>query len=92
MPIAIAHSLTTITFIPTILIQRPSCVVRPGLILPDPVLHLVTTTPPHTNLKLHAVSYDTLPPSTEIMDYAIGLEKLSANGQFFVVAQMAVCL
>ena len=35
---------------------------------------------------------DSPPPSTVITDYAIGLEKLSANGQFFAGAQMAVNL
>ena len=33
-----------------------------------------------------------LPPTTAMIDYAIGLEKLSAKRQFFVVAQMAVSL
>ena len=36
--------------------------------------------------KLQALVYDVLPPAT---DYAIGLEKLSANGKFFDGAQMA---
>ena len=42
--------------------------------------------------KLQALIYDSLPPTTAIIDYAIGLEKLSANGQFFDVAQMAISL
>ena len=29
--------------------------------------------------KLQALVYDILPPTTAIADYAIGLEKLSAN-------------
>ena len=33
--------------------------------------------------------YNLLPPTTAIIDYAIGLEKLSANGQVFVGTQMA---
>ena len=39
-------------------------------------------------IKLQAVVYD-IPPTTAVLDYAIGLEKLSANGLFFVGAQMA---
>ena len=39
--------------------------------------------------KLQAMVYDILPPTTVIIDYAIGLRKLSANGQFFVGAQIA---
>ena len=42
--------------------------------------------------KLQALVYDILPAATVITDYAIGLEKLSANGQFFAGAQMAVSL
>ena len=42
--------------------------------------------------KLQALVYDILPPATAIVDYAIGLEKLSANEQFFVCAQIAVSL
>ena len=38
-------------------------------------------------IKLHTLVYDILPPSTVILDYVIGLENLSANGQFFVDAQ-----
>ena len=34
--------------------------------------------------KLQALVYDILPPAIVITDYAIGLEKISANGQFFV--------
>ena len=34
--------------------------------------------------KLHALVYDILPPTTAIVNYAIGLaDKLSANEQFF---------
>ena len=41
--------------------------------------------------KLQALAVcDSLPPSTAIFDYAMGLEKLSANEQFFDHAQMAV--
>ena len=39
--------------------------------------------------KPQVLVYDILPPATAITDYAIGLEKLSGNGQFFVGAQMA---
>ena len=35
---------------------------------------------------------DILPPTTVITDYAIGLKKLSANGQYFVGAQITVSL
>ena len=40
-------------------------------------------------LKLQALVY-ILPPTTAIVNYTVGLEKLSANGQFFVGAQIAV--
>ena len=43
-------------------------------------------------LKLQALVYDILPPTTAITDYAVGLGKLSANGQLFVSYQMAVSL
>ena len=36
--------------------------------------------------------YDILPPTTATFDYAVGLERLSANEQFFDDAQMAVSL
>ena len=39
--------------------------------------------------KLQALVYNSLPPTTVITDYAIGLEKLSANGKVFEGAQMA---
>ena len=42
--------------------------------------------------KLQALVYDILPSTTAIIDYAIGLRKLSANDQFFVGAQTAVSL
>ena len=45
-----------------------------------------------TSSKLQALVYDILPPTTAIVDYAIGLEKLSANEQFFDDAQTAVSL
>ena len=45
-----------------------------------------------TQPNLQALVYDILPPTTAITDYAIGLEKLSANEQDFVAAQMAVGL
>ena len=41
--------------------------------------------------EFQAPVYDILPPITALTDYATGLEKLSANGQFFVGAQMTVC-
>ena len=42
--------------------------------------------------KLKALVYDILPPTTAMVDYAIGPEKLSANEQFFDDAQTAVSL
>ena len=45
-----------------------------------------------TGSKFQAVVNDTLPPTTAIIDYATSIVKLSANGQFFVGAQMAVSL
>ena len=42
--------------------------------------------------KLQALVYDILPQTVVIIDYAIGLEKPSANGQFFVDVQTAVRL
>ena len=42
--------------------------------------------------KLQALVYDILPPSTALLDYAIGLENPSANEQIFVGAQLAVHL
>ena len=35
--------------------------------------------------RLQALVYDILPPTTATIGYATGLEKLSANGQIFVV-------
>ena len=40
--------------------------------------------------KLQTLVYDILPSTTAITDYDIGLEELSANGQFFVGSQIAV--
>ena len=37
-----------------------------------------------------ALVYDTLLPTTATVDYAIGLDKLSANEQFFDDVQTAV--
>ena len=45
-----------------------------------------------SNYKLQAGVYDTLPPTTAVVDYATGLEKLSANEQVFDSAQTAVSL
>ena len=42
--------------------------------------------------KLQALVYDIRSPTTAIVDYAIGLEKLSANEQFLYDAQTAVSL
>ena len=42
--------------------------------------------------RLQALVYDILPPTTAIVDYAIGLEKLPASEQFFDDAQTAVSL
>ena len=35
--------------------------------------------------KLQALVYDILPPTSATVDYAIGLEKLSSNGQFLMM-------
>ena len=47
-------------------------------------------------IKLQAlvydILYDILPPTTAVVDYVLGLEKLSANEQFFDDAQTAVSL
>ena len=40
--------------------------------------------------KLQAPVYDILPSTSVIADYAIGLEKLSVNEQFFDDAETAV--
>ena len=42
--------------------------------------------------KLQALAYNILPPSTTTNGYTIDLPKLSVNGQFFIDAQIAVCL
>ena len=42
--------------------------------------------------KLQALVYDIHPPTIAITDFTIGLEKPSANGQFFIGAQMTVNL
>ena len=42
--------------------------------------------------KVQALVYDILLPISAIVDYAAGLENLSANGQFFAGAQMAASL
>ena len=43
-------------------------------------------------MQLQALVYDILPPTTAIVYYARGLEKLAANEQFFDDAQTAVSL
>ena len=40
--------------------------------------------------KLQAEVYDILPSITAIVDYTVGLDKLSANEQFFDDAQTAI--
>ena len=40
--------------------------------------------------KLHALVYNIHPSTTAIVDYATGLEKLSANGHFYNDAQTAL--
>ena len=40
--------------------------------------------------ELQALVDDILPPTTAIIDYVVGLQNLSANGQFLAGAQMAV--
>ena len=42
--------------------------------------------------KLQAQVYDIIPPTAAMLDYAIVLEKLPANGQIFVGAQITVRL
>ena len=42
--------------------------------------------------KLQELVYDILPLTTAITDYALGLGKLSANGEFFPGAQIVVSL
>ena len=44
------------------------------------------------NINSKHCVYDILPPTTAIVDYAVGLGKLSANEQFFSDAQTAVRL
>ena len=46
----------------------------------------------YTHIKLQALVYYILPPTTAVFSYAIGLRKLSANEQFFVGAQTLVSL
>ena len=45
-----------------------------------------------SGVKLQALPYNILPPTTALVDYAVGLEKLSANEQFFDDAQTAATL
>ena len=45
-----------------------------------------------TTLQAVVYNHDVLPPTTAIVDYAIGLEKLSANGFFPIGTEMAVSL
>ena len=52
----------------------------------------VLCTPDSHVAKLQAQVYHTRPPTTAIVNHAIGLEKLSANEQVFDSAQMAVSL
>ena len=49
-------------------------------------------TPDRHMVQLQALVYDFLPPTTAITDDAIGLGKLSANGQVFLGVQTAVSL
>ena len=49
-------------------------------------------TPVTSESELQALVYDILPPTSAIIDYAIGLQQLSANGQLLDGAQMAVSL
>ena len=46
----------------------------------------------NTQSKLQALVYDTLSPTSAIIGYAFGLQKLLANRQFFIGAQMKVSL
>ena len=45
-----------------------------------------------TDPKCQALVYDILPPTTATADYVKGLEKLSANEQFFDDVQTAASL
>ena len=56
------------------------------------MLEVCDATSLEVRAKLQALVYDILLPINVIVDYATGLEKLSANGQFFVGAQMAAGL
>ena len=47
------------------------------------VEHTLTRTLAVANAKFQAQVYDIPPPTTAIVDYAIGLEKLSASEQVF---------
>ena len=47
---------------------------------------------PWVERKLHVLVYNILPSITAVFSYAIGSRKLSANKQFFVVAQTVVSL
>ena len=58
----------------------------------QPLPQLVTSLNWALDPKLPALVYDSLPPTTAIVDYAIGLEKLPANKQFFSDPQTAVSL
>jgi len=71
---------------------------------PSTGLTLVYDQTPNTGLRrrstwsrvpesdVRSVVHDILPRTTAITGYAIGLGKLSANGQFFVGTQMALSL
>ena len=63
---------------------------RPGSVPREP--HLGAHPLDTPQLQLPTLVYDILPPTTAVADYATGLEKLSANEQFFDDAQTAACL
>ena len=59
---------------------------------PDILSGIPTRLNDKVQCKLQALVYNILPPTTAIIDYTIGLWKLSANRQFSIGAQMEVSL
>ena len=75
----------------------------PALLFPNSPPYSYASAPSHRSevrrvgdidleLKFQALVYGILPPTTAIVHYAIGLEKLSANEQFFGDAQTTISL
>ena len=72
---------------------RSGCTLAVTKTFPDRIRHVywegsTAISPP----KLQTQIYDIVPPTTAMADYAIGLQKLSVNEQFFDDAQTAVRL